>query len=112
MFASPVPTHSDPSTGSTARAPMDKVGIESNTGVQVWPWLLDRHTPPSAAPANQVPSGVVARAVIRPLTMEKPVYGGDCLARVSDGVFRLDGQLLVVLDVDRVLDFSAELVAA
>jgi purine-binding chemotaxis protein CheW len=28
------------------------------------------------------------------------------LARVSDGVFRLDGQLLVVLDVDRVLDFG------
>jgi purine-binding chemotaxis protein CheW len=34
------------------------------------------------------------------------------LARVSDGVFRLDGQLLVALDVDRVLDFSAEAVAA
>jgi len=34
------------------------------------------------------------------------------LARVSDGVFRLDGQLLVVLDVDRVLDFSAEVAAA
>jgi purine-binding chemotaxis protein CheW len=34
------------------------------------------------------------------------------LTRVSDGVFRLDGQLLVVLDVDRVLDFSAELAAA
>ncbi len=34
------------------------------------------------------------------------------LARVSDGVFRLDGQLLVVLDVDRVLDFSAEAAAA
>jgi purine-binding chemotaxis protein CheW len=37
----------------------------------------------------------------------------DCkLARVSDGVFRLDGQLLVVLDVDRVLDFAAEAAAA
>jgi len=34
------------------------------------------------------------------------------LARVSDGVFRLDGQLLVVLDVDRVLDFGAETAAA
>jgi purine-binding chemotaxis protein CheW len=35
------------------------------------------------------------------------------LARVSDGVFRLDGQLLVVLDVDRVLDLGgAEAVAA
>jgi purine-binding chemotaxis protein CheW len=34
------------------------------------------------------------------------------LARVSSGVFRLDGQLLVVLDVDRVLDFGAEAAAA
>ena len=34
------------------------------------------------------------------------------LARVSDGVFRLDGQLLVVLDVDRVLDLGAETMAA
>jgi purine-binding chemotaxis protein CheW len=34
------------------------------------------------------------------------------LARVSDGVFRLDGQLLVVLDVDRVLDLGAEMAAA
>ncbi len=29
------------------------------------------------------------------------------LARVSGGVFRLEGQLLVVLDVDRVLDLAA-----
>ncbi len=34
------------------------------------------------------------------------------LARVASGVFRLDGQLLVVLDVDRVLDLGAEAVAA
>ena len=34
------------------------------------------------------------------------------LARVSDGVFRLDGQLLVVLDVDRVLDSGPETAAA
>jgi purine-binding chemotaxis protein CheW len=34
------------------------------------------------------------------------------LARVSSGVFRLDGQLLVVLDVDRVLDLGGEAVAA
>jgi len=34
------------------------------------------------------------------------------LARVSAGVFRLDGQLLVVLDVDRVLDLDAETMAA
>jgi purine-binding chemotaxis protein CheW len=34
------------------------------------------------------------------------------LARVSAGVHQLDGQLLVVLDVDRVLDKSAEAMAA
>jgi purine-binding chemotaxis protein CheW len=34
------------------------------------------------------------------------------LARVSAGVFRLDGALLVVLDIDRVLDLATEVVAA
>ena len=34
------------------------------------------------------------------------------LARVSAGVFRLEGQLLVVLDVDRVLDLGDEAAAA
>jgi purine-binding chemotaxis protein CheW len=34
------------------------------------------------------------------------------LSRVSAGVFRLDGQLLVVLDVDRVLELGAEAAAA
>jgi purine-binding chemotaxis protein CheW len=34
------------------------------------------------------------------------------LARVSSGVFWLDGQLLVVLDVDRVLDLGDEAAAA
>ena len=33
------------------------------------------------------------------------------LAALSAGVFRLDGQLLVVLDVDRVLDLRAEAAA-
>jgi len=41
-----------------------------------------------------------------------PVNLDRKLARVSDGVFRLDGQLLVVLNVDRVLDFGAEAHAA
>jgi purine-binding chemotaxis protein CheW len=41
-----------------------------------------------------------------------PVNLDRKLARVSAGVFRLDGQLLVVLDVDRVLDLAAEAVAA
>ena len=34
------------------------------------------------------------------------------LARLSSGVFRLEEQLLVVLDIDRVLDFGGEAVAA
>jgi purine-binding chemotaxis protein CheW len=34
------------------------------------------------------------------------------LGRVAAGVYRLDGQLLVVLDIDRVLDLSPEAAAA
>jgi len=34
------------------------------------------------------------------------------LARVSAGVFRLDGSLLVVLDIDRLLDLATEVAAA
>jgi len=34
------------------------------------------------------------------------------LARVSTGVYRLDGELLVILDIDRILDLGAEAVAA
>ena len=41
-----------------------------------------------------------------------PVNLDRKLARVSAGVFRLDGQLLVVLDVDRVLDLGNEALAA
>jgi purine-binding chemotaxis protein CheW len=41
-----------------------------------------------------------------------PVNLDRKLARVSAGVYRLDGQLLVILDVDRVLDLAPEAVAA
>jgi purine-binding chemotaxis protein CheW len=34
------------------------------------------------------------------------------LGRVSAGVYRLDGQLLVILDIDRVLDLGVEAAAA
>ena len=34
------------------------------------------------------------------------------LARVSAGIHRLDGQLLVILDVDRVLEMASEAMAA
>ena len=41
-----------------------------------------------------------------------PVNLDARLARVSAGVQRLDGQLLVILDVDRVLDMGSEAIAA
>ena len=41
-----------------------------------------------------------------------PVNLDPRLARVSAGVHRLEGQLLVILDVDRVLDAGATAVAA
>jgi purine-binding chemotaxis protein CheW len=41
-----------------------------------------------------------------------PVNLDASLARVSAGVHRLDGQLMVILDVDRVLDMSADPLAA
>jgi purine-binding chemotaxis protein CheW len=34
------------------------------------------------------------------------------LSRVSAGIYRLDGQLLVILDIDRVLDLGVEAAAA
>ena len=41
-----------------------------------------------------------------------PVNLDRKLAALSAGIYRLDGQLLVVLDVDRVLDLRGEAVAA
>jgi len=41
-----------------------------------------------------------------------PVNLDPKLARVSTGVYRLDGQLLVILDVDRVLDLGVVAAAA
>jgi purine-binding chemotaxis protein CheW len=42
----------------------------------------------------------------------KPVNFDEELAQVSSGVVRLDGQLLVVLDVDRVLELKTGAIAA
>ncbi|MGA8652973.1 MAG: chemotaxis protein CheW [Xanthobacteraceae bacterium] len=41
-----------------------------------------------------------------------PINLGGKLAALSDGVYRLEGQLLVVLDVDRVLDLRSRQAAA
>jgi purine-binding chemotaxis protein CheW len=50
---------------------------------------------------------------LAPSVMEpNPVNLHMSWARVSSGVYRLDGQLLVVLDVDHVLNFSQEAMAA
>jgi purine-binding chemotaxis protein CheW len=41
-----------------------------------------------------------------------PVNLDSRLAQISAGVHRLDGQLLVILDVERVLDMGHEAMAA
>jgi len=41
-----------------------------------------------------------------------PVNLDQRLARVSAGIYRLDGQLLIVVDVDRVLDIGTSAIAA
>lgn len=41
-----------------------------------------------------------------------PINLDPRLARVSAGIHRLDGQLLIVVDVDRVLDIGARAIAA
>jgi purine-binding chemotaxis protein CheW len=42
----------------------------------------------------------------------KPANLDARLAEVAAGVYRLDGQLLVVLDIDRVFDMSSDAIAA
>jgi purine-binding chemotaxis protein CheW len=46
------------------------------------------------------------------LRERNPINLDSKLANVSAGIYRLEGQLLMVLDVDRVLDISAAKVAA
>jgi purine-binding chemotaxis protein CheW len=41
-----------------------------------------------------------------------PINLDQRLARLSAGIYRLDGQLLIVVDVDRVLDIGANAIAA
>jgi purine-binding chemotaxis protein CheW len=43
---------------------------------------------------------------------QNPINLDRKLAAVSAGIYRLDGRLLVVLDIDRVLDLRAEAAAA
>jgi purine-binding chemotaxis protein CheW len=43
---------------------------------------------------------------------ENPVNLDSRMAKISGGVHRLDGHLMVVLDVDRILEMSSEAMAA
>jgi purine-binding chemotaxis protein CheW len=72
------------------------IGIES--GVESFGLLVD-----SVGEVLKLPD---AERELNPINLDRK------LGRVSAGVFRLDGQLLVVLDVDRVLDLGAEMAAA
>ena len=43
---------------------------------------------------------------------ENPVNLDPRMAKIAGGVHRLDGQLMVVLDVDRVLEITPDVMAA
>ncbi len=77
------------------RPPM-AIGIES--GAELFGLLVD-----AVGEVLKLPDG---EREANPINLDRK------LARVSAGVFRLDGQLLVVLDVDRVLDLGGETMAA
>jgi purine-binding chemotaxis protein CheW len=76
------------------RAPM-AIGIE--TGGESFGLLVD-----SVGEVLKLPIG---ECESNPINLDRK------LARVSAGVFRLDGSLLVVLDIDRVLDLDLEAAA-
>jgi purine-binding chemotaxis protein CheW len=85
----------DLDTGAEKTAPM-AIGIES--GAESFGLLVDAVGEVLKLPDNEREAN--------PINLEHK------LARVSAGVYRLDGQLLVVLDVDRVLDLGVEAAAA
>jgi purine-binding chemotaxis protein CheW len=85
----------DLDTGAEKTAPM-AIGIES--GAESFGLLVDAVGEVLKLPDNEREAN--------------PINLDHKLARVSAGVYRLDGQLLVVLDVDRVLDLGVEAVAA
>jgi purine-binding chemotaxis protein CheW len=82
--------------GDTPKKPPMAIGIEC--GAESFGLLVD-----AVGEVLKLPE---AELEANPINLDRK------LARVSDGVFRLDGQLLVVLDVDRVLDFTVEAAAA
>jgi len=51
LFASPVPTRTEPLRGSVASAPTGSRGSPLLVSIQVFPLSVVRHTPPLAAPA-------------------------------------------------------------
>jgi purine-binding chemotaxis protein CheW len=85
----------DLETSTEATVPM-AIGIES--GTESFGLLVDS--------VGEVLKLSDSEREANPINLERK------LARVSAGVYRLDGQLLVVLDVDRVLDLGTGAMAA
>src|SRR6185312_15259401 len=77
VHASPVPTQIVLGfAGSIVIAPIDCTLCLSNTGVNVVPPSVERHTPPEAAPTNSVVCPftlTAATAAIRPLIAAEPM---------------------------------------
>src|SRR6476659_366712 len=71
VFASPRPTHTEPSRGLVASAPIESLGRPFDQNFQWPPRSVDFQTPPSAAPAKIAPPAAV-NAVIRPVTRPYP----------------------------------------
>src|SRR5689334_21108288 len=71
VFASPSPTHTEPSAGLVASAPIESRGRPVDHEVQCPPPSVDFQTPPSAAPAKIAPPAAVS-AVMRPVTSPYP----------------------------------------
>src|SRR6267154_5900589 len=75
---SPLPTHTVfEFEGSIATAPIACTSSRSNTGLNVVPPFTDFHTPPLAAPTNNVmrpSSSTASTAAMRPLMVAEPMF--------------------------------------
>ena len=79
-----------------------------NTGITRDPFVPRRPTKTHSFVRDSFSPLKLADATLEP----NPVNLDPQLARVCAGVHRLDGPLMVVLDVDRLLDADAEAIAA
>ena len=65
-----------------------------------------------AAATRPSPISVAKRFTADDGREDNPVNLDPRMAKLADGVHRLDGQLMVVLDVDRVLEIVPDMLAA